>query len=64
MFLDASGDTAWFDERLENEHYGECRGTGVLRKADGRWRIAQYNLSIPVPNDLASELVERIREER
>ncbi len=64
VFLDPSGDTAWFDERLVNEHYGECRGTGVLRKSEGRWRIVQYSLSIPVPNDLALELVERIREER
>lgn len=64
MFLDPVGATAWFDERLANEKYGECRGTGVLRLVGGRWRIAQYNLTIPVPNDLASELVEMIRRGR
>ena len=35
---------------------------GVLIKAeDHGWRIAQYHLTIPVPNDLAVDLAERIR---
>ena len=61
VFVGPQGDVAWFDERLWNDKYGECRGTGALRKEQGRWRIAQYNLTIPVPNELAAELVERIR---
>ena len=56
------GDVAWFDELLDSESYGECRGTGVLEKMDGRWRIRQYHLTIPMPNDLAKDLVARIRE--
>jgi len=55
------GSTAWFDEILWNEKYGTCRGSGVLLKIDGAWRIAQYNLSIPIPNDLAGDITERIR---
>lgn len=56
------GRVAWFDERLDNASLGETRGTGALvRGEDGRWRVAQYNLTIPVPNALASEVVERIR---
>ncbi|MEJ2541999.1 MAG: nuclear transport factor 2 family protein [Gemmatimonadota bacterium] len=63
VYLAPDGRTAWFDERLQNESYGETRGTGVLLLgADDRWRIAQYNLTIPIPNDLASEFVARIRE--
>ena len=58
------GRTAWFDERLENDWYGECRGTGVLQLRGSEWKIEQYNLSIPVPNDLAPEIVARIRERR
>ena len=59
----AGGRVAWFDELLDSATYGECRGTGVLaREADGRWRILQYHLTIPVPNDLAKEVVARIRE--
>ena len=55
------GHTAWFDERLHNDKYGECRGTGVLVESDGRWRIAQYNLTIPIPNEIALEVVAMIK---
>ncbi len=62
VFLAADGDTAWFDEVLVNETYGQCRGTGVLVRLDGRWRIAQYNLTIPIPNEIALDVVEMIRQ--
>lgn len=57
-----NGLTAWFDETVDNEHYGACRGTGVLGRSDHGWRIQQYNLTIPVPDALVPELVARIRE--
>ena len=60
--LDASGDTAWFDEMLDNDSYGVTRGTGVLVRAGGAWKIAQYHLTIPVPNELSKEVVRMIRE--
>ncbi len=59
--LGPSADVVWFDERLDNARYGETRGSGVLVRRDGRWRIAQYVLSFPVPNELAVDLVERVR---
>lgn len=52
--------TAWFDEVLWNASYGTCRGTGVLVLTDGEWRIAQYSLSIPIPNELAADVVAMI----
>lgn len=52
---------AWFDEMLDNEGYGECRGSGVLEKRGDQWVVRQYNLSIPIPNDVARGVVERIR---
>jgi len=56
------GGVLWFDEKLDSDSYGECRGSGVVeRQTDGRWRITQYNLTIPIPNDLAKEFVARIR---
>jgi len=61
LFVDASADTAWFDERLRNDKYGEVRGSGVLVRRGEAWKIAQYNLAFPVPNELAPDLVERIR---
>ncbi len=60
----ADGQTAWFDETVENDFYGECRGTGVLQLYDGEWRIEQYNLTIPIPDEFAAEVVSRIRESR
>jgi SnoaL-like domain len=56
-----SGDLAWFDEILESASYGVCRGSGVLRKIAGHWKISQYHLTMPVPNDLATSVVAMIR---
>jgi ketosteroid isomerase-like protein len=55
------GNIAWFDEALQHVHYGRCRGSGVLVRDEQGWRIAQYNLSVPVPNALLPEVVQRIR---
>ncbi len=52
---------AWFDEVLDNDSYGECRGTGVLRKTPEGWKIEQYNLTIPIPNELAKDVVAKIK---
>ena len=60
--LSADGRSAWFDELLDNEKYGECRGTGVLQLDGDTWRIEQYHLTIPMPNELAADFVARIRE--
>jgi ketosteroid isomerase-like protein len=60
--LDPGGQFAWFDEALENAKLGACRGTGVLRRHDGRWKVVQYHLTISIPNDLAEELAKRIKE--
>lgn len=58
--LGPQGDVAWFDERLQNEKYGETRGSGVLTLEEGAWKIAQYNLTFPIPNDLAQGFVKKI----
>ena len=55
------GRHASFDELLDNAGLGRCRGTGVLRRVGGLWKIEQYHLTIPVPNELADEFVQRIR---
>lgn len=56
-----SNDVAWFDEILENKNYGTCRGSGVLRKVDGAWRISQYHLTFPIPNELADKVTKEIQ---
>jgi len=46
---------------LDTPNLGLCRGSGVLISLGGQWRIAQYNLSIPIPNALANSIVKQIR---
>jgi len=53
--------SAFFDELLENKNYGLCRGSGLLYKTKKGWRIAQYNLSVPLPNEIAKDIVKRIK---
>ena len=49
--------TVWFDELLDTQ-MGICRGSGVLEFEEGQWKIAHYVLSIAVPNDRVSSLME------
>lgn len=60
VFFSKDLKTAWFDERLEHK-IGEARGTGVLVLEGNSWKIAQYNLSFPVPNELFDSVYEMIR---
>lgn len=52
----ADGHVAWFDEELETEKLGPCRGSGVAVLQDGHWRLAQYNLSTPIPNPVFADV--------
>ena len=52
---------AWFDELLDSESYGTSRGTGVLILKRGSWKISQYALTFPIPNDLAKGMTAEIR---
>lgn len=47
--------SAWFDELLHNEKYGEVRGSGVLVQCAGEWWIEHYVMSFTIPNELAGE---------
>jgi hypothetical protein len=62
VYLDDSGNLAWFDELLDTQ-MKICRGSGVLKKENGQWKIAHYVLSIAVPNEYVDELVQ-IKEEK
>ncbi|MFT5757988.1 MAG: ketosteroid isomerase-like protein [Alteromonadaceae bacterium] len=57
-----NGDIAFFDELLNNETYGYCRGTGLLVKTKQGWKISQYNLSVPVPNAISASIVQKIQQ--
>ena len=58
----ADGSVAWFDEMLDHDKLGQCRGSGVLLRDGQHWKVAQYNLSVPVPNELLLGVVEQIQE--
>jgi hypothetical protein len=52
---------AWFDELLDSESYGTSRGTGVLVLRNGSWKVSQYALTFPIPNDLAKGMTKEIK---
>jgi ketosteroid isomerase-like protein len=56
IFFDKTGDVAWFDELLDTQ-MKICRGSGVLTKQGGKWKIQQYVLSMTIPNDQVDEVV-------
>jgi ketosteroid isomerase-like protein len=56
VYLNEAQDTAWFDELLETQ-MKICRGSGVLVKSKGKWKIAHYVLSMTIPNEHTNEVV-------
>jgi hypothetical protein len=55
------GMSAWFDEILDSASYGTSRGTGVLIRTDAGWKISQYHLTLPIPNELAGKVTDEIK---
>ena len=62
IYISSDNNFAWFDELLDTQ-MKICRGSGVLRKESGQWRIAHYVLSIAVPNENVAELI-KIKKEK
>ena len=62
VMLSDDGSLAWFDERLDNEKYGEVRGSGVLRRGAQGWELVHYNMSFPIPNEVTKSVVALIRD--
>ena len=60
VFYSQDKQVAWFMEILSNASYGITRGTGVLEKVEGEWKIAQYHLTIPIPNAMAKSVAAQI----
>lgn len=63
VYLSDEGNTAWFDESLDTPNLGPARGSGVLLKKQNKWKIAHYNLSIPIPNAIVDTVVKQIDNE-
>lgn len=62
IYVSDNGRTAWFDESLDTPNLGPARGTGVLTFRNGDWKIAHYNLSIPIPNAIVDTVVKQVDE--
>ncbi len=63
IVLSEDGSVAWFDERLDTPNLGPARGSGVLVRVGNAWKIAHYDLSVPIPNALMKEIKRRIEEQ-
>ncbi|WP_116771829.1 nuclear transport factor 2 family protein [Maribacter litoralis] len=61
IYVSDTSNIAWFDELLDTQ-MKICRGSGVVKKVDGQWKVAHYVLSIAVPNELVNQLVELKKE--
>lgn len=60
--LTPDGLSAWFDESLRSQNYGTSRGTGVLIRTAAGWKISQYHLTFPIPNDLSGQITDQIKQ--
>lgn len=63
VYFSENGLVSWFDEELDTPNLGPSRGSGVLVNKDGEWKIAHYNLTIPIPNSIADDVVDQIESE-
>ncbi|MCY0970222.1 nuclear transport factor 2 family protein [Chryseobacterium wangxinyae] len=56
IYFSKDGKLAWFDELLDTQ-MKICRGSGVVEKINGVWKVKQYVLSVTVPNDVVDKVV-------
>ena len=61
IYFSENGKTAWFDEVVDNGTT-EWRGSGVLVKKNAGWKIMQYVLSVPVPNEVYNKVGKIIKD--
>jgi ketosteroid isomerase-like protein len=61
IYLSDDRSIAWFDELLEFTS-GVFRGSGVLSKKEGKWKLKHYVLSLPVPNEKFKGVMEVINQ--
>lgn len=52
-----NGKIAWFDEDLDT-WMGGCRGSGILIKRRGEWKLTNYNLTVLIENEKIQPFIE------
>ncbi len=55
--FNADSTVSWFDEDLDTWMKG-CRGSGVMIKEKGDWKIAYYNLTVLIENEKIGSFIE------
>jgi hypothetical protein len=45
---------------FDTPNLGVCRGSVVLVRERGAWKIAQYSVSVPIPNSILYTLVKEM----
>jgi hypothetical protein len=56
IYFNANKKIAWFDELLKTQ-MKICRGSGILVKVNGKWKIKHYVLSMTIPNENSGEVI-------
>ena len=56
IFFSKDSNLVWFDELLDTQ-MKICRGSGVLKKENGQWKIVHYVLSMTIPNDAIEKVI-------
>jgi hypothetical protein len=56
IYFGNNDNIAWFEELLDTQ-MKICRGSGVVVKENGTWKIQQYVLSMTVPNSKLDSVV-------
>jgi hypothetical protein len=59
VHVSLDGQYAWFSELLKT-WMGVCRGSGTLVKTPLGWKIAQYHLSVTVPNEIIGDFIKLV----
>jgi len=61
--LAEDGNTAWFEEIVTSQANGiDFRGTGVVIREGAKWRVAQYNFSLPFSNEVWPDVIRLVQE--
>ena len=56
IYFSDDGKTAWFEEQLDT-WMEECRGSGVLIKRNGKWKLTHYNLTVLIENEKVKSFI-------
>jgi hypothetical protein len=62
VYASDDGKLVWFDELLDTPNMGHCMASGVIRRTDKGFEILHYQLSMAIPNGIAKQVTELVRQ--